>query len=150
MLELRYAYSLLCDLRVTWVPILVQIAPCVPEFWNIFSPLYNSVTNLARVTICLQFPLWLESNMGTDFGSNCSMRSRILKFFFYPFITPLLTLLGLRYAYSFLCDLRVKWVPILVQIAQGVPEFWNIFYPFITPLLSVHGLRYAYSFLCGL
>ena len=65
---------------------------------------YNSAHNGSRVTLCLRFPLWVKSNMCNDFGSNCSRRSRVLKYFS-PFITPILRVLVLRNAYSFLCGL---------------------------------------------
>ena len=73
--------------------------------------------------------------------------------FFHPYITPLLRVLGLHYAYRFLCELRVICVLILVQIPSDVPEFSIIFSPLsyiLITLLRMLGLRYAYSFLCKL
>ena len=46
--------------------------------------------------------LWVVCNRWTEFGWNCTKRSRVLKYFFHPFIIWLLRLLGLRYAYSVL------------------------------------------------
>ena len=88
--DLPYTYSFLSGYRVICIPIQVQIAPVAAEFRNIFSPLYNSAPKGASVTICLQFPLWVVRNMCTDFSSNFSRSSRVLKYFF---IISLYTLL---------------------------------------------------------
>ena len=54
---LPYAYSFLCGLRVIFAPILDKIALCVPEFKDVFSLLYNSAPNEARIMLCLQSSL---------------------------------------------------------------------------------------------
>ena len=52
-----------------------------------------------------RYSFGVVGNMCTKFGWYCSRLSRILKYFFHFFVTPLLRVLGLPYTYGVLCGL---------------------------------------------